>query len=80
MYSSALNSATWEMSYGNYPDLCPAENKYKILPDPFVAGLLTRDSRLVERKKPGQKKARKKFAWFVLYSFIWGEVLVGLFL
>ncbi|CAB3978590.1 28S ribosomal S9, mitochondrial [Paramuricea clavata] len=28
-----------------------------------TAGLLTRDSRLVERKKPGQKKARKKFAW-----------------
>ncbi len=24
-------------------------------------GLLTRDSRIVERKKPGQKKARKKF-------------------
>ncbi|XP_046849558.1 28S ribosomal protein S9, mitochondrial-like isoform X2 [Xenia sp. Carnegie-2017] len=28
-----------------------------------TAGLLTRDKRLVERKKPGQKKARKKFAW-----------------
>lgn len=26
-------------------------------------GLLTRDSRVVERKKPGQKKARKKFTW-----------------
>lgn len=25
------------------------------------AGLLTRDARMVERKKPGQKKARKKF-------------------
>ena len=25
--------------------------------------LLTRDSRVVERKKPGQKKARKKFQW-----------------
>ncbi len=25
------------------------------------AGFLTRDSRMVERKKPGQKKARKKF-------------------
>jgi small subunit ribosomal protein S9 len=24
-------------------------------------GLMTRDSRMVERKKPGQKKARKKF-------------------
>ena len=28
-------------------------------------GLLVRDSRSVERKKPGQKKARKKFAWYV---------------
>lgn len=27
------------------------------------AGLLIRDPRIVERKKPGQKKARKKFAW-----------------
>ena len=26
-------------------------------------GLLTRDARVVERKKPGQKKARKKFQW-----------------
>ena len=26
-------------------------------------GLLTRDSRVIERKKPGQKKARKKFQW-----------------
>ena len=26
-------------------------------------GLLTRDPRKVERKKPGQKKARKKFQW-----------------
>ena len=27
------------------------------------AGLLTRDSRMVERKKPGRKKARKAFQW-----------------
>lgn len=27
------------------------------------AGLLTRDSRMVERKKPGQKKARKQYQW-----------------
>ena len=26
-------------------------------------GLLTSDPRVVERKKPGQKKARKKFQW-----------------
>ena len=27
------------------------------------SGLLTSDSRVVERKKPGQKQARKKFQW-----------------
>jgi len=27
------------------------------------AGMLTRDSRKVERKKPGQKKARKQYQW-----------------
>jgi small subunit ribosomal protein S9 len=27
------------------------------------AGMLTRDSRIVERKKPGRKKARKAFQW-----------------
>ena len=26
-------------------------------------GLLTREARVVERKKPGQKKSRKKFQW-----------------
>jgi small subunit ribosomal protein S9 len=29
----------------------------------FSGGMLTRDSRRVERKKFGQKKARKKFQW-----------------
>ncbi|CAM9549823.1 unnamed protein product [Discosporangium mesarthrocarpum] len=28
-----------------------------------TAGLLTRDSRVVERKKAGKKKARKSFQW-----------------
>lgn len=28
-----------------------------------LAGYLTRDNRQVERKKPGQPKARKKFQW-----------------
>ena len=36
-----------------------AENRPALKSD----GLLTRDSRVVERKKPGQKKARKKFQW-----------------
>lgn len=30
---------------------------------PFCAGLLARDMRIVERKKPGLKKARKAFQW-----------------
>ncbi len=34
-----------------------AENKPKLKAE----GFMTRDSRMVERKKPGQKKARKKF-------------------
>ena len=29
----------------------------------LTAGLLLRDPRIRERKKPGQKRARKKFAW-----------------
>ena len=32
---------------------------------PQTEGLLVRDHRMVERKKPGQLKARKKFAWLV---------------
>lgn len=36
-----------------------AENK-KILK---AAGMLTRDARIVERKKPGKKKARKSPSW-----------------
>lgn len=34
-----------------------AEHRIALKPE----GLLTRDSRMVERKKPGQKKARKRF-------------------
>ena len=36
-----------------------SENRVTLKPE----GMLTRDSRVVERKKPGQKKARKKFQW-----------------
>ena len=35
------------------------ENRITLKPE----GMLTRDSRVVERKKPGQKKARKEFQW-----------------
>lgn len=39
--------------------LCEINSEYRVVLKPD--GLLTRDSRMVERKKPGQKKARKKF-------------------
>lgn len=39
--------------------LCEINAEYRLALKP--AGLLTRDARMVERKKPGQKKARKRF-------------------
>jgi small subunit ribosomal protein S9 len=39
--------------------LCEINAEYRLVLKP--AGLLTRDARMVERKKPGQKKARKRF-------------------
>ena len=39
--------------------LCKINNDYRSILKP--EGLMTRDPRMVERKKPGQKKARKKF-------------------
>ncbi len=39
--------------------LCEINPEHRIILKPF--GLLTRDNRMVERKKPGQKKARKRF-------------------
>ncbi|KQR93882.1 30S ribosomal protein S9 [Chryseobacterium sp. Leaf180] len=39
--------------------LCEINAEYRLLLKP--EGLLTRDARMVERKKPGQKKARKRF-------------------
>lgn len=39
--------------------LCEINAEFRLTLKP--AGLLTRDARMVERKKPGQKKARKRF-------------------
>jgi len=39
--------------------LCDINPEYRPVLKPF--GVLTRDPRMVERKKPGQKKARKRF-------------------
>lgn len=40
--------------------------KYNIKLHFILAGLLDRDSRVKERNKPGQKKARKQFQWYKL--------------
>jgi small subunit ribosomal protein S9 len=37
------------------------EHNAELKPALRAAGFVTRDSRVVERKKPGQKKARKRF-------------------
>ena len=39
--------------------LCEINAEFRLVLKPV--GLLTRDARMVERKKPGQKKARKRF-------------------
>jgi small subunit ribosomal protein S9 len=39
--------------------MCEINAEFRLILKP--AGLLTRDARMVERKKPGQKKARKRF-------------------
>ncbi len=39
--------------------LCEINAEFRLMLKPH--GLLTRDARMVERKKPGQKKARKRF-------------------
>ena len=40
------------------------QHNYDALNPPLrSAGFVTRDRRIVERKKPGQPKARKKFQW-----------------
>lgn len=39
--------------------MCEINAEFRTILKP--EGLLTRDARMVERKKPGQKKARKKF-------------------
>ena len=38
-------------------------NTVMFRPELKASGLLTRDPRVVERKKPGKPKARKSFQW-----------------
>ena len=52
--------------------LCEINEEFRLLLKPH--GLLTRDARMVERKKPGQKKARKRFQLskiFILGSWLY---------
>jgi small subunit ribosomal protein S9 len=48
--------------------MCEVNPEYRLILKP--EGLLTRDPRMVERKKFGQKKARKKFQLETLYSVL----------
>jgi ribosomal protein S9 len=51
----------WKLAsaVSNAGGLCEINAEFRLVLKP--AGLLTRDARMVERKKPGQKKARKRF-------------------
>ena len=53
---SALADA---LKHGITKALVAYEESFRVILKPM--GLMTRDSRVVERKKPGQPKARKKF-------------------
>ena len=48
--------------------MCEINEENRLLLKPH--GLLTRDARMVERKKPGQKKARKKFQFSIRYDLL----------
>lgn len=54
-----INGQTEAVRLGIARALVKVNEEFK--PALRLGGLLTRDSRMVERKKPGQKKARKRF-------------------
>ncbi|GJX96210.1 reverse transcriptase domain-containing protein [Tanacetum coccineum] len=58
------------------------EEKEQLLKSYSSAGFLTRDSRIVERKKPGKAKARKRFQWVKQPGHVRAETIIvvaGLF-
>ena len=59
VYGGGITGQAEAIRLGISRALCEVdtENRQILKPE----GLLTRDPRMVERKKPGQKKARKKF-------------------
>ena len=56
---SGLMAGNISIAFAYVADITDEENRSALKAE----GLLTRDPRVVERKKPGQKKARKKFQW-----------------
>ena len=60
-HGGGLSGQSGAISLGLARALCVMDESLR--PKLKSNGLLTRDSRVVERKKPGQKKARKKFQW-----------------
>jgi len=59
VYGGGLNGQAESIRLAISRALCEVDNEYR--PVLKKEGLLTRDPRMVERKKFGQKKARKKF-------------------
>ena len=59
VYGGGVKGQAEAIRLGISRALCEQDEELRKLLKP--EGLLTRDPRMVERKKPGQKKARKKF-------------------
>ena len=59
VYGGGINGQAESIRLAISRALCTIDEEYRPLLKP--EGLLTRDPRMVERKKFGQKKARKKF-------------------
>ncbi len=59
VFGGGTNGQAEAIRLGISRALCDVNAEFRLSLKP--EGLLTRDARMVERKKPGQKKARKKF-------------------
>ena len=59
VFSGGITGQAEAIRLGVSRALCEINEEFRLLLKPH--GLLTRDARMVERKKPGQKKARKRF-------------------
>ena len=59
---SSIVTMSPSISYQHSPPTLPPRPP-RPFPNPLTAGMLVRDPRMKERKKPGQKGARAKFQW-----------------